>query len=107
MYLVCFDLGVDLKEQLNQLTYWLDYLNSILSSPEAINDPESKKKWSVMIVGLGSDNLKPSPVNLSSSNIPVWQATWPNLPLYHKLFSTSKFHKYLSFILYYPTYSLF
>ncbi len=85
-------MGASPEEQRSQISYWLDYLNSLLAP---ILKPEDRAKWCIFIAGLGSDRQKAKlTVKPSSGDIPMWQQNWSNLPLYNKLFETSKFQQY-------------
>ena len=107
VYLVCFDLSADLKEQQAQISYWLDYMNSLLSPPStpsssfssssntssSSNDTPSKK-WRVILVGLRYDltnsKKQQQQPHTFQTILPSWQQTWPNLPLHGEIFITSK-----------------
>ena len=78
VYVVCYDLSADPQDQHEQLSYWLDFLQSTLGPSAA----ESHSKWRVVIVGTKLDKSNQS--NSSINLIPSWKAQWPHLPLYEK-----------------------
>jgi hypothetical protein len=86
VYLVCFDLSKDEQDQIEQLTYWLDFLDSFIAADS------TNSKLKVILVGTRSDLNKSQPL-LHSNPIPKWQHLWPSLPLHHEIFSTSKFNQ--------------
>jgi hypothetical protein len=86
VYLVCFDLSKDEQDQIDQLTYWLDFIDSFIAA-----DP-TNSKLKVILVGTRSD-LNKSQFLLHSNPIPKLQHTWPSLPLHHEIFITSKFNQ--------------
>lgn len=91
LFLVCFDLGANQQEQLKQVSYWLDYLQSLLC-PELISETIRKEflsKWRVILVGLRLDLLKSSSEIITAS-IQQWKHLWSNLPLYNSIILTSK-----------------
>lgn len=89
MILVCFDLGLDTPGRLQQITYWLDYLHSLLSPANPSAD--FLDKWRIVLVGLRSDLGPPVPkTGLFVESIPTWKQTWPNLPLHSEVITTSK-----------------
>ncbi len=61
VYLVCFDLSATPQDQLEQVLYWLQFLNSSVPTlPQMLsssnnNNNNNNKNWRVMIVGLKSD----------------------------------------------------
>lgn len=91
LFLVCFDLGADKQEQLKQASYWLDYLQSLLC-PSSFESDDSRNdfllKWRVILVGLRWDLQKPTEV--ISTSIQQCKQQWSNLPLYERIFHTSK-----------------
>src|SRR3984957_9951386 len=87
VYVVCFDLAAPLETQRQQVTYWLDFLNSSLPTVLSTSIP----KWKVMIVGTRKDRCEDS--FLSSDIIPSWKSKWTNLPIHDQLFLVSAFSK--------------
>lgn len=90
VYLVCFDLSATPQDQLEQVLFWLQFLNSsvpnllqTLSSANANKD----KNWRVMIVGLKSDAKQKT--IFTSESINSWQYQMKNLPLFNRLFEVS------------------
>ncbi len=83
IYLVCFDLSATPLEQRNQINYWLQFLNSSISTSS-----NSNKTWHVMLVGVKADLQQGD--SFTAENIQSWQTQMPNLPLYHEnLFQVS------------------
>jgi hypothetical protein len=81
VYIVCFDLEQDCNDQLNQITFWLEFLSSSL--------PNFLPSSTVMIVGLKSDVKHPS-TSLSTSHIKHWQDRFKKLHLFESdLFTIS------------------
>lgn len=86
---MCFDLSDELQGQINQIKYWLDYLNSFF----CINSETSQKsKWRVILVGTRADlSLQANSQPLVAANpILQWQQTWASLPLHHEIIFTSQ-----------------
>ncbi len=79
VYLICFDLSASAQNQCGQITYWLDYLSSILDFPEEGN------YWKVFLVGVKGDLASTGPF----SDISTLQSTWRSIPLYEEIFVTS------------------
>lgn len=86
-YVVCYDLGVSIQEQMDQVRYWLDFLNSSLSLPSrsASNDD----KWTIILVGLRSDMRNKGAPMLQQQHLNAWKKKWPRLPIYSTLFTVS------------------
>ena len=53
LYLVCYDLAQPMNEQIKQVNYWLNFLNSSLDLPPPPVPEDSK--WNIMIIGTRSD----------------------------------------------------
>lgn len=82
IYLVCFDLSQPEDKQMQQITFWLEYLNSTLTAARSTST-------TVMIFGTRSD-IKNPVSNISSSSIRFWQNKFKNIPLYKsELFTIS------------------
>ncbi len=97
VYLVCFDLSATPQAQREQVSFWLQFLNSSipnlpqLYSPGGDGNNSDNKNWRVMVVGLRSD-LKRETI-LTTEIIQNWQSLMPNLPLFHhQLFEVSSLH---------------
>lgn len=86
-YLVCFDLGAPLDEQTKQVAYWIDFLNSSLPIPSSSSHEDAR--WTIILIGLRSDLVKPSSPILNSDNIEAWKRKWPHLPIYDQMFIVS------------------
>lgn len=83
VYLLCFDLSKPTEEQISQVLYWLDYLNS------ALPPPDSQDKFSILIVGLKAD-LQASPEDgLQSHHIRGWQRSHPRLAIFSQMLIVS------------------
>jgi hypothetical protein len=81
VYIVCFDLEQDHEGQINQITFWLEFLSSAL--------PNFLSSSSVMLAGLKSDVKHPS-TSISPSHIKTWQHRFKNLHLFESdLFNIS------------------
>jgi hypothetical protein len=85
VYLACFDLAENSQSQITQITYWLDFLHSILGS-----SAQSNSKWKVILVGTRADCHNSKQPYLSPDLTQKWQKIWPHLPLHDKMFFTSK-----------------
>ena len=83
--IVCFNLAVSLEDQIKQITYWLDFLNSSLAPPPLSTSP----KWVIILVGVRADEQTDFSLTQTSDMIATWQKKWPKLPLAHKIFSVS------------------
>lgn len=81
LYLLCFDLSRTLKEQFEQVSYWLDFLNSALP----LDGPDNRS-WSIIIVGLRSDLQSPESTKLEFD---AWCNKWPRLPIFNQIFYVS------------------
>lgn len=85
IYLVCYDLRVNPKAQLQQILYWLEYLNAILV-------PDSKdSSWEVIIVGLCSDKCKDKEASKNIVKVSTWKSQIPNIPISSKTFMVSSY----------------
>lgn len=101
VYVVCYDLSMPMENQIEQVNYWLGYLNSLLSpqfsnlnsslssnnhSPRAsvrsraysTTPYNATPKWSIMLVGTHSDKKHSSGCLNSAS---LLQANFPSLPI--------------------------
>jgi hypothetical protein len=83
--IVCFSLGVPVADQLKQIKYWLDFLNSSLSLPPLSSSP----KWIIILVGVRADEQRDSSITQNPNIIENWKARWSQLPIYSKIFSVS------------------
>ncbi len=84
IYLLCFDLSATLPDQIEQVLYWLKFLQS--SIPRLYSGNNVDKNWSVIVVGLKNDAKKET---FSADSIRSWQPMVPDLPLYDRLFEVS------------------
>lgn len=86
--LVCFNLGLPADEQTQQISLWLDFLNSSLPLPPL---PVSGKvpKWNITLVGVHSDEQQDFSITGNSQMISSWRRRWPRLPICSSLFTVS------------------
>jgi hypothetical protein len=87
-YLLCYDLSASLEEQMAQLEYWLDFLNSALPLPPTNLQYNSNSKWVILLVGVKSDLPAPNP-GLEASHLRAWARRFPRLPIFPELFEVS------------------
>lgn len=87
IYILCFDLAQTADEQIKQVAYWLNFLNSALPLPPPSQPAVSN--WSVMITGLRSDLQAPGMESLQQHHISSWAAAWSRLPIIQQLFFVS------------------
>lgn len=86
VYLVCFDLGGTIEDQITQVNYWLNFLYSSLSLPSS---PASKDgKWKIFLVGLKSD-LQKENLSFLQKTLQSWKKKWPRLPIWDQMFLVS------------------
>lgn len=80
---VCFNCNSSAEEQMHQISYWLDYLNSSLAfllNDVNVSVDNSKVKFSVILAGLQCNFDSPdSPTAILLKDL---QFKWPRLPLY-------------------------
>lgn len=90
IYVLCYDMKESRQGQINQIGYWLDYLNSTLplAAPSTHN---SESKWCIMIVGLRSDLQTDLSNLIQLKNLNAWQRNYTNLAIMNKLFTVSSF----------------
>lgn len=81
---VCYDLTQPPNIQLQQLSYWLDFLQSALPPSTSA----SKSKWKVIIVGTKLDLCTSPPVQRDTF-VRSWQAKWADIPIYDTHFQVS------------------
>ncbi len=48
LYIVCFDVSEPVEQQTEQISYWLEFLNSALPLPTTVSDT----KWSIILAGI-------------------------------------------------------
>lgn len=91
-YVVCFDLGATVEDQLLQLNYWLSFLNSSLPlpspSPSSSRCCSSQQKWIIFLVGLRSD-LQQDSACIRSNCLDSLKKNWPRLPIFDHIFKVS------------------
>ncbi len=89
IYLLCFDLSTTVQEQRDQISYWLKFLqSSITTLPQSHSTTgSSDKNWSVIVVGLKDDAKEETAVTASS--IQSWQSQMVDLPLFNNFFEVS------------------
>ena len=73
--LVCFSLEAEDDEQIRQISFWLDFLNSSLSPPPLVTG--KIPKWIIILVGVRADQQCDfSLTEDSASIIEVWKTKW-------------------------------
>eukprot|EP00026_Physarum_polycephalum_P001439 Phypoly_transcript_01440.p1 GENE.Phypoly_transcript_01440~~Phypoly_transcript_01440.p1 ORF type:complete len:1130 (-),score=207.03 Phypoly_transcript_01440:9-3374(-) len=87
--LVCFNLGLSLDEQSQQITYWLDFLHSSLALPHLADSSKSLPKWNIIIVGVRSDEQQDFSLTQNAHVIKMWQKKYARLPIAPKIFTVS------------------
>lgn len=85
VYLVCMDLSKSTDEQHQQLSYWLEFLNSSLSP--YLGQNSSLSKWKILIVGLRADKSSVAPGHTMPCE--SWQREWPQLPIANEMLAIS------------------
>lgn len=101
--LVCFNLGLPVDLQTQQISFWLDFLNSSLPLPPLPN-PGKVPKWSIILVGVRADEQQDFSLTSNSNLITAWKKRWPRLPICPSLFvvssltSSESVQKLLSFV---------
>eukprot|EP00026_Physarum_polycephalum_P002549 Phypoly_transcript_02556.p1 GENE.Phypoly_transcript_02556~~Phypoly_transcript_02556.p1 ORF type:complete len:750 (+),score=131.28 Phypoly_transcript_02556:408-2657(+) len=81
VYILCYDYSAPQQIQQEQISYWLDFLQSTL--PTTPITSKSSPKWQVMVVGTKSDKCNAEA--RQSSSLPIstsWESLWPNVPLH-------------------------
>jgi len=87
IYVICYDLSAEPREQHRQLNYWLCYLNSILCTSKPIPKTHASSKWKVFIVGTKADKKQPKSVDLD--DIEKYRAQFPIIPIHHECYHIS------------------
>ena len=82
IYVVCYDLSASQEMQVEQRGYWLNFLQSTLTS-----SPENKSKWRVLVVGTKSE--KATLPKKTSDSMPSWQQKWSDIPFHDQHFMVS------------------
>lgn len=83
LYIVCYDLAQPQSVQLEQISYWLNFLISSLPLP-----PSPESNWCIILVGLRAD-LQPSTQHFTLKHLVSWKKQWSRLPLHNQLFFVS------------------
>lgn len=89
IYTLCFDLGVSQRKQIEQVSYWLNFLNSALPLPP--HQPSTDSNMVIIPVGLRADLAQNLENCLQNSHLQVWKKKWNRLPLYNQLYHLSSF----------------
>lgn len=89
LYLVCFDLGVPIAEQMQQIEYWLSYLQSVLCINKSIPQSYIESKWKIMIVGTRADLQPAQSQIIHKDTTSTYKQQFPDLPLFHDVFCIS------------------
>lgn len=82
LYLVCFDLSQSLEGQVQQISYWLNFLHSSLPLPPP--PVPSHANWGILLVGLCADKQDLSAPQVQLHHITTWQGMWPRLSILNK-----------------------
>jgi hypothetical protein len=85
--LVCFSLGASSKEQIRQISFWLDFLNSSLPLPSL--SCTSVPKWNIILVGVRADEQQDFSLTQNPHIITSWKKRWPQLPIALSIFTVS------------------
>lgn len=88
IYIVCFNLELNISEQKAQLGYWLDFLQSTLDTV--------RPSWKVVVVGLRQDSIPPETSQNSTAeriDLKFLKTNWPNLNFYEDSELWNKFFK--------------
>jgi hypothetical protein len=97
VYILCYDYSASHNIQDEQLSYWLDFLQSTLPT-----SPEAKSKWRVMVVGTKRD-MPSAPKRSKIYSLPIlliWKLKWPNIFfLEHQFFVSSHKMKGIDMVL--------
>lgn len=104
-YMICYDLAAPLQVQEVQISYWLNFLSTILpayysTSHNSISD----LKFEIILVGLREDQRRLSDAKETEEDILEWLTTWNHLPINSKLSvvsaltSTKSVKQLLSFV---------
>lgn len=81
VYLLCFDLSKSTEEQITEVLYWLEYLNSSLPLLGGV------PKFTILVVGLKSDLQTTN--CLQPEHIQAWQIQRPRLVISPKMLPVS------------------
>jgi hypothetical protein len=87
--LVCFNLGVPVEDQTQQISFWLDFLNSSLPLPPLPATPDAIPKWNIILVGVHQDKQQDFSLTQNPNLISQWKKRWSRLPLAPILFAVS------------------
>lgn len=87
VYILCFDMKESRDCQLEQIAYWLNYLNSTLAIPPQTT--RANAKWSIMLVGLRSDLQSATSASIPTKYLAAWQRKYPRLVIADALFHVS------------------
>jgi hypothetical protein len=85
--LVCFNLSTSAGEQIRQISFWLDFLNSSLSPPPLCST--SVPKWNIILVGVRADEQQDFSLTQNPHIITSWKKKWSRLPIAPILFTVS------------------
>lgn len=85
MHLVCFDSQATTEEQVEQITRWLDFINSI--PPPSSSIPQNNKRM-VFLVGLRAEDIPPpgDEPSLQQSHFESWKNNYSLLDLSNQIF---------------------
>jgi hypothetical protein len=88
-YLLCFDVSTPIDDQIAQIDYWLDFLNSALPLSQIDSKYNTNSKWVVLPVGLKTDLPGATKSGLQDSHLKIWINRFPHLPIFPQLFTVS------------------
>jgi hypothetical protein len=91
-FLVCFNLGLPFPDQQQQIINWLSFLNSSLALPSSPTTVGATPKWSIIMVGLCSDQQQDFSITQDLQFISRLKKKWPRLPIAPTLFTVSSLH---------------
>ena len=74
---------------MRQITYWLDYLNSIFSIPPLPSTPGFIPKWNVILVGVRADEQQDFSLTQDPLLTESWKSRFPKLPIVPRVLSVS------------------
>eukprot|EP00026_Physarum_polycephalum_P003518 Phypoly_transcript_03531.p1 GENE.Phypoly_transcript_03531~~Phypoly_transcript_03531.p1 ORF type:complete len:802 (+),score=106.01 Phypoly_transcript_03531:131-2407(+) len=91
VYVLCYDFSASEKTQNEQISYWLDFLQSTLPTTQ-FSHPTSPSNWQVIVVGTKIDQCKIKPQQHTLPIRESWKRLWTSLPLHTNQYIVSS-HK--------------
>lgn len=86
IYLLCYDLQQPPEDQLQQISYWLKYLNALLPGKSTLQQSPS---FRIFIVGLRADMCSDLQLSKDIIHVATWRTTFPSLSIHDKSFFCS------------------